>query len=153
VSPTLRLARDHERDGLIPAIQAGYVDDMVAHGGFGAEEARRKAEADVPEALAAPEQAIFVVEDDDGEAVGHLWVAERDFHGGRALFVYDVFVAAGQRGRGFGREAMLLAEEEARRRGLPRVLLNVFGGNDVARKLYRSLGYEETAVLMRKEVA
>jgi ribosomal protein S18 acetylase RimI-like enzyme len=45
---------------------------------------------------------------------------------------------------------MLLAEGEARRRGLSRVALNVFGGNEVARNLYRSLGYEETAVTMRK---
>jgi hypothetical protein len=31
-----------------------------------------------------------------------------------------------------------------------RVDLNVFGGNEVARALYRSLGYEEIAVYMRK---
>jgi hypothetical protein len=28
----------------------------------------------------------------------------------------------------------------------------VFGGNETARSLYRSLGYEETAVLMRKDL-
>jgi predicted GNAT family acetyltransferase len=30
--------------------------------------------------------------------------------------------------------------------------LNVFGGNEVARNLYRSLGYEELAALMRKDL-
>jgi len=30
--------------------------------------------------------------------------------------------------------------------------LNVFGGNDVARGLYRSLGYVERAVLMGKDI-
>jgi ribosomal protein S18 acetylase RimI-like enzyme len=47
---------------------------------------------------------------------------------------------------------LLLAEDEARRRGLPRMGLNVFGGNDGARRLYRSLGYGEVAVVMRKDL-
>jgi ribosomal protein S18 acetylase RimI-like enzyme len=45
---------------------------------------------------------------------------------------------------------MLFAEEEARRLGLPGVGLNVFGGNEPARGLYRSLGYAEEAVYMTK---
>ena len=47
---------------------------------------------------------------------------------------------------------MLLAESEARRRGLDRVALNVFGGNEVARSLYRSLGYGENAIVMSKNL-
>ena len=54
------------------------------------------------------------------------------------------------RGRGYGREAMLLAEQLARREGALTLGLNVFGHNQVARTLYSSLGYEETAVQMRK---
>jgi RimJ/RimL family protein N-acetyltransferase len=44
---------------------------------------------------------------------------------------------------------MVYAEEEARRRGLDRVGLMVFGGNEVARNLYRSLGYAEIAVFVQ----
>jgi ribosomal protein S18 acetylase RimI-like enzyme len=44
------------------------------------------------------------------------------------------------------------AEHEARRRGLTHVALNVFGGNEPARGLYRSLGYAEDAVSMSKAV-
>jgi ribosomal protein S18 acetylase RimI-like enzyme len=47
---------------------------------------------------------------------------------------------------------MQFAEEEAKRRGLSKIELNVFGGNDVARGLYRSLGYHETAVYMVKQL-
>ena len=59
----------------------------------------------------------------------------------------------GRRGRGFRRAAMQLAEREARARGIGRVELNVSGGNEVARSLYRSLGYTETSVQMAKELA
>jgi len=47
---------------------------------------------------------------------------------------------------------MQFAEADARRRGMAAIALNVFGGNDVARGLYRSLGYRELAVAMRKDL-
>ena len=56
------------------------------------------------------------------------------------------------RGRGLGRVAMRFTEDEARRRGIAKVALNVFGGNAVARGLYVSLGYQETAIHMEKSV-
>ena len=48
---------------------------------------------------------------------------------------------------------MLLAEDEARGHGATELGLNVFGSNRVARHLYDSLGYETTAVQMRKPLA
>jgi ribosomal protein S18 acetylase RimI-like enzyme len=48
---------------------------------------------------------------------------------------------------------MDLAEDEARRRGLERIHLNVFAGNTIARSLYESLGYQERSVSMSKGLA
>ena len=39
-----------------------------------------------------------------------------------------------------------------RERGVARVELTVLGGNEVARTLYRSPGYEESAVSMGKDL-
>ena len=47
---------------------------------------------------------------------------------------------------------MLALEDEVRAHGLDRIELNVFGGNEVARGLYRSLGYAESAVYMVKRL-
>jgi RimJ/RimL family protein N-acetyltransferase len=47
---------------------------------------------------------------------------------------------------------MLAFEALARELGADRVTLNVFGGNEVARSLYRSLGYVEESVHMRKRL-
>jgi ribosomal protein S18 acetylase RimI-like enzyme len=102
--------------------------------------------------LETPGHAIFVVEA-AGAAVGRLWLAERELGGRRTLFIYDISIEAEQQGRGYGRAAMRLAEEEARSRGIGHLELNVFGGNDVARSLYRSLGYVETAVQMAKDLS
>jgi ribosomal protein S18 acetylase RimI-like enzyme len=73
-------------------------------------------------------------------------------HGEPSIFIYDVHIDDVQRGRGYGKAAMLLAEEEARRRGLDSVALNVFGRNTLARGLYTSLGYVENAIAMSKDL-
>ena len=88
----------------------------------------------------------------DGEDVGELWFAERGSWRGPDLWIYDIHVEDTYRGHGYGKETMLLAEAEARRRGLRRIALNVHGGNQVARGLYQSLGYGENAIVMSKNL-
>ena len=153
--PTVRLRpiTDEEFPALLEASKAGYAEGIEVHGGQTREAALQKAEADfpavLPMGLRTPGHHIFVVEA-DGAAVGRLWLAEREMAGRRVMFVYDVTIDAAQQGHGFGRAAMRLAEDEARARGIGRIELNVFGGNDVARGLYRSLGYVETSAQMAK---
>lgn len=155
--PTVRLRpmRPDEYPAFIAASKAGYTHDMVVHGGMLPDAAEKKSDDDhaaiLPDGLATPGHWIFVVEACE-EAVGHLWAAERGTTERRTLFIYGIEIDEAERGRGFGRAAMLLAEGEARARGMGRVELNVFGGNDVARGLYRSLGYVETAVQMAKDL-
>jgi GNAT superfamily N-acetyltransferase len=147
--------REDEFAEWLPQMQEGYAQAMIDEGGFPAEGARAKAAADVealfPGGQPSAEQFVYVVEA-DGEPVGELWLAEREDTLEPCLFVYDVHLAEAHRGRGYGKAAMLLAEEEARRRGIDRVALNVFGRNGVARSLYQSLGYEENAVAMSKRL-
>ncbi len=88
----------------------------------------------------------------EGERVGTLWCGRARSDGRPALWVYAIEIDPGHRGRGYGRAAMELAEEQARRLGIPRIALNVFGCNHTARSLYRSLGYAEDAVWMSKRV-
>jgi len=134
---------------------ADYARDIAENGDTPPDAAQRKAHDDMervlPAGLATPGHAIYVLEQ-GGAAVGRLWLAERVMDDRRALFIYDIHVDPAQRGRGLGRAAMLLAEDEARARGIGRIELNVFGGNTVARRLYLSLGYVERAVLMAKDL-
>jgi ribosomal protein S18 acetylase RimI-like enzyme len=144
-----------EFPAFVAASKAGYAHDIEVHGGQTHEAAQQKAEADFPAVLPlgleTPGHSIFVVEA-NGEPVGRLWLAERQLGGRRTLFIYDISIDPAQQGRGYGRAAMRLAEDEARGRGIDRIELNVFGGNDVARNLYRSLGYVESSVQMSKDL-
>ena len=109
-----------------------------------ADAAERKAERDF---VVGEGQSVYALEA-DGEVVGTLWYAVQ----GGAAYLYDVWVDPAQRGRGYGRAAMTALEDEVRGLGLPAIEFNVWAGNDVARSLYRSLGYTERAVFMRKEL-
>ena len=152
---SLRPMRADEFPAFMDSSKRGYARDIQENGGQTAEFAKRKSDEDhaaiLPDGLETPGHALFVVEA-DGEQVGVLWLAERDSGGRRVYWIYDVEIDERHRGRGYGRAAMLLAEEEAKRRGLSRIELNVFGGNDVARGLYRSLGYVENSVQMAKDL-
>ena len=147
--------RDDEFVRWLPAMRESYAEGMMRDGGLRSEAAAAKAKHDLdflfPDGVCPDEQSVYVL-DVDGERVGELWIGERDDESGRGLWVFDVEVAHEYRRRGFGKQAMLFVEDEARRRGIERVALNVFGGNEAARDLYRSLGYEEGAVSMSKAV-
>jgi ribosomal protein S18 acetylase RimI-like enzyme len=154
----LRSLRDDELPAYRENAERGYVDDIAERGGvprpLAEAKARREFEELWPDGRPAEGQAIYAVEDaETDERVGYLWIAERESQGRQVLWIYNVEVDDEYRGRGYGRAAMGLAEEQARERGFARVELNVFGRNAVARTLYRSLGYEESAVWMGKDVA
>ena len=151
-----RRMREDEYGAWLPQMRDGYARAMIDEGGFSAEVASTRAAEQIEELFPgggpSEEQIVFVLEA-DGEPVGELWLCEREDMSRRpCLFVYDVHVDDAQQGRGYGKAAMLFAEEEARRRGVDRIALNVFGRNEVARRLYQSLGYEENAVAMSKTV-
>jgi GNAT superfamily N-acetyltransferase len=148
----LRPVRDDELPAWLEAAHRFYVDDLVANGGLTAEEAERKATSDhgalFPAGLRSEGHHVFYVEDERGETIGRLWFAEKPF----GVWLYEIELEERVRGRGFGRETMLVFEERARGLGAQKVVLNVFGGNERARSLYRSLGYAEESVHMGKRL-
>ena len=101
----------------------------------------------LPDGLATAGTRIWAVED-DGRAVGTVFLGIRD--GG--AWLYDITIAEAERGRGYGRAAMTALEDEVRALGHSTIGLNVWGGNEVARGLYRSLGWAEESVHMRKRL-
>lgn len=147
----LRRVRDDELADWAQASYRFYVTDLVEHAGMSQAAAEAKARSDQADALAGKKPGaghhLFFLEE-DGVVVGRLWFAEREF----GIWLYQIDIDDEQRGRGLGREAMRLFEDEARRLGATEIWLNVHGGNAVARSLYSSLGYGEASVHMTKKL-
>jgi ribosomal protein S18 acetylase RimI-like enzyme len=151
---TLRPMTRAEWDEWMPRQMAGYAEHIAASGAMSGADAWEKAKNDTARTFYAgfktPGQLVFRILAGD-EAVGWLWLAVPgpDFDRQMA-WVYSIEVDSAYRGRGYGREAMLLAEGEARSHGMTSLGLNVHGQNKVARSLYDSLGYDVTAQQMKK---
>jgi len=124
-----------------------FLDEAAANA-----RADRTANDTFPDGSVAAGHWLFVVEDGEGTRVGVLWLGDPVDGDPDTLWVYDIEIDPDHRGRGLGRDTMLLAEAEARRLGRNRIKLNVFARNAVARALYLSLGFEEMNVQMSKAV-
>jgi len=114
-----------------------------------AESARQFAEL-LPDGVNT-EGMVLLAGESEGEVVGRVWVSmPRPPDRPDSAWVYNVEVEPEHRGKGYGRALMRAAEAETTRRGVAKIGLNVFGGNDVAINLYESLGYRVTAQQMTK---
>jgi ribosomal protein S18 acetylase RimI-like enzyme len=140
-------------------LRAEYVRSLIEDAGLSREAAEAKAAGD-HEALFAggrpqSQHRIHVLEDQaSGDRVGHLFWSPRRPTGSPAerAYLYELFIDEEFRGQGLGTRALELLESEARAEGLPGIDLNVWGGNEHARALYRKAGFREHAVFMSKEL-
>jgi len=155
--PDLRLRplRNEELPEYLAATQRDYERGLIVDARVAPAEAQAKAERDtaalLPNGLATEGHHLYAVENADGERVGSLHYAEQPSASGTAWLFY-IFIEDRFRGVGLGRAAMRLFEEDARAQGFRRAGLNVWGGNDRARGLYRSLAYRDVSVHMAKDL-
>lgn len=80
---------------------------------------------------------------DGDEAIGYVALClgySLEFYGREAI-VDELYVVASHRGRGVGRRALALVEDEARALGVRALHLVVERGNAPAQALYRRVGY------------
>jgi len=151
---SLRPMTRAEWDDWIPLQLAGYALLIANSGEMSQADAWAKAAADTARSFHAgyanAGQLVFRLMA-DAHSVGWLWLAVPGPDRDRLMaWVHSIEVDPAFRGRGYGRAAMMLAEDEARSRGMTSLGLNVHGQNTVARSLYDSLGYDVMALQMKK---
>ena len=107
----------------------------------------------LPKGLDSPNQFLFqVLEKHSQRFLGSLWYGIQGEDERKTIFVCDIVFAPEERGKGWGKKTMLWLEGEAKRMGIKRLSLHVFGHNKIARGLYESLGYQPTNIMMLKLV-
>jgi RimJ/RimL family protein N-acetyltransferase len=82
--------------------------------------------------------AMWVLEDDDGQVVGHLAVQETVI----GVLSVGMAIVAPARGRGGGRALLAAAQEHARSSGSHKISLEVWTDNARAIALYAAAGFE-----------
>lgn len=127
-------------------VTAGYWDEAEA-----LERSRQALASLLPEGVNTPGHYLYIVRDEK-QRVGVVWFQARTDQPIKSGFVYDIAMDEDQRGKGYGKAAMLLLEEKAREMGLTQIGLHVFAHNAVAKGLYEKLGYEVTSQNMVKKL-
>lgn len=139
-----------------PRSQASYAADKMKANRLTKAEAEKIAHDDfkqmLPDGLGSKDNFLFAAKDESQKIIGFIWFCVRGAEGNRRAFVCDVIVEENYRGKGFGKKIMLLAEKEAQSQGLRRIGLHVFGFNETAIHLYKSLGYTTTDLTMEKDL-
>jgi ribosomal protein S18 acetylase RimI-like enzyme len=151
---TLRPMTESEYTPYIAFLREDYARERAESRQTSIDEERaisnQQTESLVPQGLATPQHYFWTVLDGDGAAIGSLWVFV-ELALARA-FIYDIALAAEQRGKGYGRQTLDALEEAMRAMGVTRITLNVFAKNAVARHLYDRQGYYVVATTMQKDL-
>lgn len=97
----------------------------------------------IAERIAGNESAIFLAQDEQGQALGfvQLYPTFSSIDAHRAWLLSDLFTAPTARGRGVGRLLMNTAREFALETGAKSMTLETATDNFTAQGLYESLGY------------
>nr|WP_321980939.1 GNAT family N-acetyltransferase [uncultured Cohaesibacter sp.] len=133
-----------------------YAKDKQKTFGCTPEAARAFAQSSMQSALAdglqTTDNHLFKIKDEKGNKIGAIWIAVQTQFNQKSAFIYDIEIEGNERGKGYGRAAMLALEAEVAKMGLPSIGLHVFAFNERAFALYQSLGFEVTDYTMRKQI-
>lgn len=127
-------------------VRAGYWDESEA-----LEKSREETGKLLPQGLRSENHYLFTLYDGD-QAVGIIWLKANVDRPVKSGFIFDVEIKEEFRGKGYGKQIMLLIEDKARELGLKSIGLHVFAYNTVAKKLYEGIGYETSSMNMIKKL-
>lgn len=130
-----------------------YAQSKMKANGTPRDEAVKAANAEFERHLTAGRETkdnfLYSGFSDDGR-VGFVWIQLRGIGSRRRAYVCDIVVEPDQRGKGFGKQIMLAVEKLMPDLGVSKIGLHVFGYNEAAIALYKSLGYITTDLEMEK---
>jgi ribosomal protein S18 acetylase RimI-like enzyme len=95
---------------------------------------------------------IVMAEVEEVGLVGYAWLALNRPEVSSA-WIHDIAIDEEHRGKGYGRALLNGLEQVAREHGLDSIALNVFAGNDYARRLYERAGFKPTSIHMSKRLS
>jgi len=144
-----------EFDAFLARAIPEYAEDKARAGNWDESEALEKSretyQRDLPQGVHTENQLLYTVYD-EAFAVGMVWLHVNLKSPMKNGFIFELYIDEKFRGKGYGKQTMLLIEERARELGLKSIELHVFAVNAVARNLYESVGYEAASLNMIKKL-
>lgn len=121
-----------------------FIEDLQISEMISLNEANTKAQNQLntvlPDGIDSMGHLFFDIIDETRRVVGYFWLFIKEEK--KEAFVFDIMIHPDQRGKGYGKAAMILGEQIAREKGAQKIWLHVIAQNTIALALYRKLGYE-----------
>jgi ribosomal protein S18 acetylase RimI-like enzyme len=142
--------REDERDAFVEQEIADYAVQQVREAGWPRDGALERARDELTSVLnrefaegAEQGHQLWSASDSGGSCVGWLWVTPVDDASPGIVFLEQITVAKNFRRLEYGRAMLAALEELLAGAGVDELRLTVFVGNEPARRLYASTGYEQ----------
>lgn len=134
---------DDEFDKFAEWSISDYSQDLIKSGRCSKEKAFESAKKGfneiLPQGKYTKDNFIYVVVNSENDDVGLIWYVK---YTESEAFIYDFLIFEKFRKKGYGKQTLLLVEEEVKEKGFNRIGLNVFKFNKPAFSLYKCLGYK-----------
>lgn len=156
----LRRMNGAEYERFIKRLIRDYAADKVQAGTWTEAEAPRLAEESLhkflPQGLDTPDAYLYVItlheQQKNEQGIGIIWFNITDTPVGAEAFILEFWIEDAYQGQGYAKQTLRALDEEARRRGVRKIGLHVFGHNTRAFELYKKMGYVVTDIQMSKEL-
>ncbi|SDN18129.1 GNAT family N-acetyltransferase [Alkalicoccus daliensis] len=129
-----------------------YAEEKVKAGNWIRENSLDKAAAEygrlLPEGKSTKNNYLYEIKKEE-KTIGFVWLALKTPQRG---FIYDIKIFPAHQRNGFGKETLILIEEQCSKLGIEKIGLQVFPHNKRAIALYNKHGYEVTNMKMEKEI-
>jgi len=144
-----------EKEHFLEESNIGYAKDLSRTYDLSLEEAKKMADSQIKYALDTKNGLIEVrvesiVDESNNNIVGGIWynIDKENLK----THIYQIIIDEAHRGQGYGKQALSKVHEFCKTQNVTTVTLSVFGWNQVAFKLYESLGYEILRYGMQKDL-
>jgi ribosomal protein S18 acetylase RimI-like enzyme len=137
--------------------QSNYAANLAKVENISIEKALRHAadqfDKHVADGLLGDQQFFYqVLETSTGQPVGYLWLGLQERFGRKVMAINDIMIDSNHRGKRLGNQIMTFVEQVSKGIGVTRIRLHVCNQNEVAKRLYLSMGFETTSLDMKKEL-
>jgi ribosomal protein S18 acetylase RimI-like enzyme len=124
-------------------IISDYSQNLIKSGEYNEENifdyAKKQINDSIPHGKDTANNFFCVMVNSQNEDVGHIWYAKCSEN---EAFICDFLILEKFREKGYGKQALLLLENELKEKKLNKIGLNAFKFNKAAFSLYKCLGYK-----------
>jgi ribosomal protein S18 acetylase RimI-like enzyme len=155
---SLRLMRESEYSAYLAYFIPEYAAEISSNYGLSdlhsLAQAKREIAADLPDGVNTSGQVLLCLIDQSKRPemlVGYLWY--KPDAAMRSAFISDFHIFAAHQGKGLGKQALEVLEDELKGKGFEQIKLRVAKDNERARHVYEVTGFRVTGINMSKAIA